>query len=514
MRSATIKPQVPASLFPPPKVTEPEVQQQPNTSRRRTETTRPARKPSTTSDDFGDDGIDDEALVTASFGDLDFDHIDNYPDPTAAITRKNTAKNKSVGKQAKIDTKASTNADHHQEPAQLPNGKWACCHKCKDKTACKHLCCKEGMDKPPKKIADAKGKSEDTDQCQDSQISATQPRREVQTKLQITASKRKSSANVEELDFTQQEKKQKLVPVDQRTKEYREPHQLHKSIQGQNDLPRSIYTVMSTKPAYCYSQGGEHKLSFMAQGDQDIQVAFSDYGDVQFDEVSSHFDHPVASFEERIPESVTQNLEDDLDNDVPIPHATNDSEIFGDDDSVLGAAMVGIADSQWLGKNEMRDEERPGNSPEDFDFDFEADVVNDGCSMDIDHDLSILDQVRVPNRSRHQIMPQSQQQSKKKHGSFILNDSSTGPNNHVSSAAVEAGKSTENSQLKQPRVKAGLPAESEGEFDPEDEENMQQVLDMLDDEPAVPGRVMPDAFRGLDPWVFQEYGDVVELVDD
>ncbi|KAJ5374631.1 Nucleotide-sugar transporter [Penicillium concentricum] len=36
------------------------------------------------------------------------------------------------------------------EPARLANGKWACNHKCKDKTSCKHFCCREGLEKPPK----------------------------------------------------------------------------------------------------------------------------------------------------------------------------------------------------------------------------------------------------------------------------------------------------------------------------------------------------------------------------
>ncbi|KAJ5503952.1 Nucleotide-sugar transporter [Penicillium fimorum] len=48
------------------------------------------------------------------------------------------------------------------EPLRLANGKWACNHKCKDKTrfekpihfadnsSCKHFCCREGLEKPPK----------------------------------------------------------------------------------------------------------------------------------------------------------------------------------------------------------------------------------------------------------------------------------------------------------------------------------------------------------------------------
>ncbi|CCO27592.1 hypothetical protein BN14_01576 [Rhizoctonia solani AG-1 IB] len=32
---------------------------------------------------------------------------------------------------------------------RLPNGNYACHHKCKDKTSCRHICCREGLVKPP-----------------------------------------------------------------------------------------------------------------------------------------------------------------------------------------------------------------------------------------------------------------------------------------------------------------------------------------------------------------------------
>ncbi|KAE8368724.1 Sec63 Brl domain-containing protein [Aspergillus caelatus] len=37
-----------------------------------------------------------------------------------------------------------------EEPTQFGNGRWSCNHKCKDKTMCKHLCCREGLVKPPR----------------------------------------------------------------------------------------------------------------------------------------------------------------------------------------------------------------------------------------------------------------------------------------------------------------------------------------------------------------------------
>ncbi|KAK6536178.1 Sec63 [Arthrobotrys megalospora] len=36
------------------------------------------------------------------------------------------------------------------EPKQRPDGKWDCNHRCADKSACRHLCCREGLDKKPK----------------------------------------------------------------------------------------------------------------------------------------------------------------------------------------------------------------------------------------------------------------------------------------------------------------------------------------------------------------------------
>ncbi|KAJ5292397.1 sedoheptulose-1-7-bisphosphatase [Penicillium atrosanguineum] len=40
--------------------------------------------------------------------------------------------------------------DNDRGTIRLPNGNWACNHKCKDKTSCKHFCCRDGLEKPPK----------------------------------------------------------------------------------------------------------------------------------------------------------------------------------------------------------------------------------------------------------------------------------------------------------------------------------------------------------------------------
>ncbi|GAA5908363.1 hypothetical protein JCM6882_007914, partial [Rhodosporidiobolus microsporus] len=43
--------------------------------------------------------------------------------------------------------------DPYPEPRQRPDGKYDCNHACHDKTSCKHLCCREGLDKPPRRKA-------------------------------------------------------------------------------------------------------------------------------------------------------------------------------------------------------------------------------------------------------------------------------------------------------------------------------------------------------------------------
>ncbi|KAJ5088803.1 hypothetical protein N7456_012419 [Penicillium angulare] len=45
---------------------------------------------------------------------------------------------------------AESQGQEKDKPVQLDNGNWACNHRCKDKTCCKHMCCRTGLEKPPK----------------------------------------------------------------------------------------------------------------------------------------------------------------------------------------------------------------------------------------------------------------------------------------------------------------------------------------------------------------------------
>ncbi|KAM0716552.1 hypothetical protein Q7P37_007997 [Cladosporium fusiforme] len=88
-------------------------------------------------DEFGIEGIDD-SLFPAD----DFRSIDNFDDV------ENSTANKAKKRKQTKTNEGSTHVG--QEPKKLDNGKWACSHNCKDKNACKHFCCKYGLDKKPK----------------------------------------------------------------------------------------------------------------------------------------------------------------------------------------------------------------------------------------------------------------------------------------------------------------------------------------------------------------------------
>jgi hypothetical protein len=144
MRSAILKPDVPPQSFPALKATE-DGKQQPTKGPAKTSANKfkagSKRKVSNSGvDEFGDAAIDDADLALAEIGGLE--DIDDFDDDLGP----------SKGNAKKKQKNSYTNEDAAKEvePRQLDNGKWACNHACKDKTSCKHYCCREGLDKKPK----------------------------------------------------------------------------------------------------------------------------------------------------------------------------------------------------------------------------------------------------------------------------------------------------------------------------------------------------------------------------
>jgi ATP-dependent DNA helicase HFM1/MER3 len=507
-------------MFPAPKPFEADdTPQRPNTSKRRAEPSKPIRKISNNSDEFGDDDIDDEALVKATCGDLQFEHIDNFANPMDATTWKNTAKNKAAPtakSQAKRPNFSAENDEH--EPEQLSNGKWACKHPCKDKNACKHLCCKEGMDKPPKKPAAAKRAAVEEDSLQPGQGGSGQTPKVTQSKLQLVVSKRKTSYAMDELDLKREEKKKKANYAVNGSRDYRDLHQLHKTVQ-KKDLPSTLHSVMHTKPSYCYSQGGDHSLSFMQQTVTNHAEDASDYGDAHFDELSSSFDvnHTNPTQHDMSEPDMGIDSVDLMDYPATASVASRRSDTFGDDDSLLGDAMVGLADSQILQEtNEcnddvtrlFEDEQNMGFEGAFYDDDFPVEMFDNTADEYHCHAReSVTATEKVPVKTLDAPLHA-------KRAPFYDSTSSSRPRaNDFKPAATLLGETKAN-EMKQTQF--GTPNSQNIENNNAMADNIEVIdlLDVFEDEPVREEKAVPEGFKDLDPWLFEEFGDIVELVEN
>ena len=534
MRDATVTPKIAPSMFlaPTRKVVEPPPSHQPNMSRRRVENAPMQRKKSVASDDFGDLDLDDDTLFKVSCDDLGFDHIDNFADPVEAITRFNTANNKPAKEKGRAKA-ATIKHDHDDDPApvQLPNGRWSCNHKCKDKEACKHYCCKHGLNKPPKKPA-VKRMPTDEHHNQPIPSSSAQKDNKMQMKLQLQASKRKSSTAIEELDLTQQEKKRKNKYAISGPRDYRDLHNLHKNIQ-KKDMPASLHSVMKKKPAYCYGEGGEHQLSFLSQPSASRPKTSSEYGDLQFDD----FTYGPSATQNRITNS------DDLaslhfSNRAPVPSRSSDT--FGDDESIFGEAIVGLADSQDLqGTKMMGTSSMQENEAHDA-----IDVAEDFTNVDFPMNLDFAPKEDVSSDLPRQAACTAEQQDRftqpvNTHAPFFEATSSPDQSRHFKPAkSLRQDRGLRD--LQQEKAVVSTPHHAARDED-EDKDVYSDLLNKLDmplaandkenitsvhrpakaKAPVQPIKTeqdqpeqIPEGFKDLQPWLFQEFGDIVELVDE
>ncbi|KAF2110578.1 Sec63 Brl domain-containing protein [Lophiotrema nucula] len=526
MRWASVKPKIAPSMFPPAKprprsASSTDILERPtsNMSKRRSDNAAPGRRASGTSDEFGDDGINDDELMKATVGDLDFDHIENYANPTESITRKNTAQNKAS--KEKVKPQAKPSGDYNHEPRQLENGKWACNHRCKDKQACKHMCCRDGLDKPPKKIT-RKGSLKDQPASQ-SEPSTLPQKEKTQSKLLLASSKRKQgSGKIEVLDLTQQEKKRKNEYALSGPVDYRNLHQLHKNIQ-KKDPPPSISSVMHKKPAYCYAEGGEPSLSFLDKNLSPVKAGMetSDYGDIQLEDLSSHFDHA-----ESVPTRAQANKElanfdfDELlegdDGAVQKP-PTGRSDAYGDDDSMLDDALIGLADSQALMTQRDVEDEDMATYHDGLDNEPVNDYQPDGFGLHMESVTPRTDPVSQTDFGTSSTI-KLPTLAPEKGRSLFLNDagkSQSRPQKEYDGfkPAKSMLKSPELEEMRQvkaaPQRRRTRSSEKAMQHSQDENDPMNLVNDQDTD---TANAVVPDAYKDLEPWLFAEFGDIVELV--
>jgi ATP-dependent DNA helicase HFM1/MER3 len=487
------------------------------------------RARSVIADEFDDDGIDDDELVQAALGDLEFDHIENYSNPADAITRKNTSRNaKTKGKGTERPTE-KVNEENDNETRQLENGKWACNHKCKDKKTCKHMCCREGIDKPAKKPIKRKCAQDNETPAQPGSKNTTEKGKRTQTTLQLTASKRKTSV-IEELDMTQHEKKWKAEYAKSGPVEYRNLHRLHNSVQ-KKDPPSSISSIVHKQPEYRYGSGGDYTLSFMEQ-EPPQQNPASDYGDLEMEGLDSYFDRPKSSRAEGKSNLQERGIHFDVDRMSEVP--SRQSDMFDDDDdSIFRDTLLGLSESEYLPTvNENKDQDS-GDFDELSDMDYDMGIQYDETlynelptqveteapeeqSMSFPHEYPTSSSVEVPTM-----------QPEKGRSLFVSDTSDIAP---VPASFKAPTYKTRHPELEEPRQTEVMPQleqsgsskekakerepETESKFDDDENTCVELAGPPELQKSELKQRPVPGDFKDLEPWFFAEFGDIIELVDE
>ena len=92
-------------------------------------------------DNYGESPLQASALTSANHDNAEYVDIDSY-----------VFDNSGKSSWSKNTVNSGRNVEAMEwQPTRLANGKWSCNHKCKDKVSCKHLCCHEGLDQPPRR---------------------------------------------------------------------------------------------------------------------------------------------------------------------------------------------------------------------------------------------------------------------------------------------------------------------------------------------------------------------------
>lgn len=270
-RSAILKPDISGVSFPPQTATQ--IGQQrlaraPNTTKDRTHASAPTAP--AVADEFIDAALDDTDLVLAEDdGFVDIDEVDAKDKTGTSLPKKR---------------KATAAIDHDDGwiPRQLPNGKWACNHVCKKKTECKHLCCREGLDKKPNHPKPKQQKTQEADEIPHAR----------QTHLSAGSKKNASLVTSSKSLGDKTHSGRKLVESSERQSLDR----LHNSGKGSTPKIPMLGVTASTTPKCAVP--GQQKLSFLdtrrGMGDRPLE---SDYGNQSWD--ISDLPDPAALFDTR-----------------------------------------------------------------------------------------------------------------------------------------------------------------------------------------------------------------------
>jgi hypothetical protein len=323
MQEAVLRPDVPASAFQFIKDTTVNVGRDKQDARATSVVKKPLIEPqSINGDEWDDGGLNDDDFIGAEPREDDFMDVDALDQPNSSLPTAGQSRNKT----------STANTVDAPDEQRLENGNYRCNHHCKDRNACKHPCCKIGVEKKPrpKKIKDSEPSvtaSNSKTSSKESKTSATANRSKtssasstkVQSKLELPIRGKAIGGPVEHLDLSGTAHSSKIRGPVAATRLV----SLHNSTTKSSRIP-TIGTASIT-PVSSASTRNLSRPRFM----QSL--------------------NPLRSIEEEVcddPPSVNSLFEDcDIDDEKVL---SEDEDYLDKDEDMLDAALVGLEDSQRL----------------------------------------------------------------------------------------------------------------------------------------------------------------------
>jgi hypothetical protein len=143
-------------------------------------------------DEWDDGGLNDDDFIGAEPKEDEFTDVDALDLPNFNLPKAGQSTSK---------TGIANTVDAPNEQ-RLENGNLACNHRCKDRSACKHQCCKAGVEKRAKPRPKKSKDSEPSTTESKSKISSTSSTK-VQSKLELSIRRKAVGEPVEHLDLSQ-----------------------------------------------------------------------------------------------------------------------------------------------------------------------------------------------------------------------------------------------------------------------------------------------------------------------
>lgn len=306
MQQAVLKPNIPTLAFQSIKDLTVESRKEAHTtgiSRAAKPSEKPIQPQTNANDEWDDGGLDDDDFFHAEPNEDEFMDVDEFNVP--ATTR--ATKEKASHRGSVLGSIEST------EDQRLENGNFACGHGCKDKSACRHPCCKEGV---KKKSKSKKVKESETSSTAKKSKAASGPSAKTQSRLDLPYRKKVSGPSVEHIDLSQTTGRQRSNPPLAATKLAR----LHGNTTGSSEIP--LLRAVPELPVPSVS--GEKVTNPKFVRDLDRLNSIEEQG---LDEMLTE---PRA----------TEDYEDRL--------LEDDDEYLDRDEDMLDAALIGLQDSQEL----------------------------------------------------------------------------------------------------------------------------------------------------------------------